>query len=119
MDNFFLRGMRWLNDRQEEYSAVPIHYDNGDSVREALAVVGRIAQEETDNGIARLADVNSFLFDFIIKVKFLAGTPKAGDRITCGGKRYEVVNQYDGRCFNYVDNTFEVVRIHAQLITGE
>lgn len=120
-DNFFLRGMRWLNQKQEEYSSVEIAYDNGYSVLAMPAVIGRIAQEEmTDEADGRyrflFADGNSFLFDFIIKVKDLAELPRAGDRIQVDERHFEVVNSLNGRCYNYVDNTFEVVRVHAQLV---
>ena len=119
-DNFFLRGMRWLNRKQEEYSSVTIEYDNGIHVLAIPAVVGRIAQEEmTDEGggyRTLFADGNSFLFDFIIKVKDLAELPRAGDRIRVDERHFEVVNSINGRCYNYVDNTFEVLRVHAQLI---
>lgn len=125
MDNFFLRGMRWLNDRQEELSAVDVVYDNGKTVKRFPAVVGRVAQQEvtevfqTSRLRERRADVKSFLFDFVAKTKYLDGTPKAGDRISVADKEFEVVNMFDGRCYSYVDNTFEVVRIHAQIIDGE
>ena len=119
-DNFFLSGMRWLNRKQEEYSSVTIEYDNGIHVLAIPAVVGRIAQEEmTDEGggyRTLFADGNSFLFDFIIKVKDLAELPRAGDRIRVDERHFEVVNSINGRCYNYVDNTFEVLRVHAQLI---
>ena len=119
-DNFFLRGLRWLNKRQEEYSSVIVEYDDGINVLAISAVVGRIAQEEmTDEGAGYrtlFADGNSFLFDFIIRVKDLAGLPRAGDRIRVDERHFEVVNSLNGRCYNYVDNTFEFVRVHAQLI---
>lgn len=119
-DNFFLRSMRWLNRKQEEYSSVTIEYDNGIHILAIPAVVGRIAQEEmTDEGggyRTLFADGNSFLFDFIIKVKDLAELPRAGDRIRVDERHFEVVNSINGRCYNYVDNTFEVLRVHAQLI---
>lgn len=120
-ENFFLRGMRWLNQKQEEYSSVTIEYDNGYSVLSIPAVVGRIAQDEMtdeseDSYRTLFADGNSFLFDFIIKVKDLAALPHAGDRIRVDERHFEVVNSYNGRCYNYVDNTFEVIRVHAQLI---
>ena len=124
-DVFFLRGMRWLNRKQEEYSSVTIEYDNGLHILAIPAVVGRIAQEElTDEGSSLyyaghkslFADGNSFLFDFIIKVNDLAEIPRAGDRIRVDERHFEVVNSFNGRCYNYVDNSFEVVRVHAQLI---
>lgn len=119
-ENFFLRGMKWLNQKQEEYSSVEVEYDNGYSVLVIPAVIGRIAQEEmTDEGggyRTLFADGNSFLFDFIIKVKDLAALPHAGDRIRVDERHFEVVNSLNGRCYNYVDNTFDVVRVHAQLI---
>ena len=117
-DNFFLLVIRWLNEKQEEYSSVDVEYDAGFVKKTIPAVIGRIAQEEVaEEPSGRLfADVNSFLFDFIIKVKDLADIPRAGDRIKVDERQFEVVNSLDGRCYSYVDNTFEVLRVHAQLI---
>lgn len=111
-NNFLLSGLRWLAERQRAASSVEATYWKGSKSYRVRAIVERIAQDVIDDR----ADVGSFNFDFIIETRYLPELPNPGDRILLDGKEFEVSNQLDGRCFIFVDSTFEVYRVHTQLV---
>lgn len=111
-NNFFVDGMRWLATKQRESASVEAVYQKGGKSFPIRAVIGRIVQDVIDDR----ADVGAFNFDFVVETAYLPYLPEPGDRILCDGKEFEVSNQLDGRCFIFVDSTFEVYRIHTQLV---
>lgn len=111
-NNFFTNGMRWLAIKQRESASVEAVYQKGEKSFRIQAVIGRIDQELIDDR----ADVGSSNFDFVVETVYLPDLPEPGDRIFCDDKEFEVANQLDGRCFIFVDSTFEVYRIHTQLV---
>lgn len=113
-NNFFLNGMRWLNNRQSDASSVSVYYVTHDEGSVQIeATVGKVDQKTLNESCL---DTGSFMFDFIIYVKDLPRNPVPGDKIHCSGQTFEVSNLIAGRAFDYVDSTFEVIRTHTQLV---
>lgn len=115
-ETFLSNGLRWLNLKINLSSAVWCEYESKAGKKTLRAVIGTIDQSlEQEQDV----ELRTFRFDFIVYAKDVPGKPRAGDRIVCKNKTFEVVNLIAGRCFDYVDSTFEYYRIHAQLISED
>lgn len=113
LNNYINNGFRWLTAKQRVLTSVPVVYVSGTNRYQARATIGRPSQDV----LSQLeANMNSLYFDFLIESCYLPIAPKAGDKIICDNNEYEVVSQFDGRCFITTDSTFEMLRIHTQLL---
>lgn len=113
LENFFNNGLKWLAKQQDRCAAVPVVYKTENGAANIRAVIGKTSQDVISQ---REVDVGSAYFDFIVERRFLTEEPKAGHIIISGDQFFEVVNQIDGRCYSIVDSTFDVLRIHTQLV---
>ena len=114
LNNMFNRGLQYLAYKQNQCCAVPVLYKTEKYTRAIRAVVGKTSQEVLSHSDV---DLGSAYFDFIVEKKYLIEEPKAGHLIIQDDKVFEIVNQIDGRCYLVVDSTFEVYRIHTQLVS--
>ena len=72
-----------------------------------------LAPQYMDTGTGQITEVRPV--DFIgLAVSLPYAVPLAGDRITCGGSRYEVTPTTGEKCFRQITST--MIRIHTKQV---
>ncbi|MBR2585436.1 MAG: hypothetical protein IKE64_08415 [Thermoguttaceae bacterium] len=113
MADYLQSGLAWLSGALRRCASSTVIYRRGEMSRSVSAVYGRTRYQWLETSGLR---TGSFVSDFLIEYSELGLIPKAGDRITAGGRLFEVLPFGADGCWRWSDPFGLRMRIHTKQI---
>ena len=114
MADLLAKGLAWLHAQRAAYmTSTAVYRRRGESgAGVPMAVTpSQVRRELVDgNGMP----VSALVMDFIVTAGVLSGDPAAGDSIEYNGRRYEVTEFGEDRCWRWTDASRLSLRIHTR-----
>ena len=114
MTNVLAKGLAWMHQQRAAHMASPAVYRRRDDPSAGTPVSvtpSQVRRELVDgNGMP----VTALVMDFLVSTDALPWTPESGDSLEFNGRRYEVGEFGEDKCWRWTDASRLALRIHTR-----
>jgi hypothetical protein len=114
MTDVLAKGLAWMHRQRAAHMTSPAAYRRRGESGAGVAVVVTPSQVRRELVTAGGIPVVALVMDFIVDTGALAAEPAAGDWIEFNGRRYEVTEFGEDRCWRWTDASRLARRIHTR-----
>ena len=114
MSDLLGKGLAWLHAQRTLYMTSPAVYRRRGESGTGLPVAVTASQVRRELVDGNGMPVSALVMDFIVSASALSDEPAAGDGIEFNGRRYEVTDFGEDRCWRWTDASRLARRIHTR-----
>jgi len=118
MADLLAKGLVWLNAQRAAHMTSPAVYRRREETGAGLPIVGTPSQVRRELVDGNGMPVSALVMDFIVTATILPWTPEAGDIVEFNGRRYEVTEFGEDKCWRWTDASRLSLRIHTRDMGG-